>query len=192
VRRLGPSWSRYETPGYRPPAGGVPAAGTGAGVPAAGPTPAPLDLNYLNQLNLNATAERQTIGGLTAQRQRALQGYGFSGQFDPVTDALVAGSLKIDPTDPYSQAAMLKSTYDANRVGTGLQRAARGGLYAGAYQTAQDAVTRGQLKAEDTLQKSLMSYLEGVGGQIGATRTARQQSDIDAAIAAGSRAQDYG
>src|SRR5207247_901122 len=49
--------------------------------------------------------------------------------------------------------------YDANRRATGSTLAARGQLYAGAYQQAQNVIGRRQLQSEDALQKSLIAFL---------------------------------
>jgi hypothetical protein len=169
------------------PAAGVSGAAPEAPAPAA---PAPvdwrLDPTYLGQIAQNQATEEQTIGGLTGQRQRTLAGYGYSGQFDP--SGKLTGALQFDPTDPYSKAALLKRNYENQRRVTGRGMAARGQLYAGAAQSAQDVVTRNQAIREDELTKSLLDYLEGVSTKIGEARTTRGQADINAGIGAAGRA----
>ena len=167
--------------------GGPPAPSATPAAPAPDPNRWRLDPTYLQQLEQNAATEQTTVTGLTGERGRQLQRYGYAADFDPNTQQYT-GNLRFDPTDPYSRAAALKRSYDAQRVGTGLQRAARGGLYTGAYQGAQDIVNAGQLQATDQLQKSVIDYITGVGGKIAGARTARGQADIDAATAAQTRA----
>lgn len=155
--RFGPSWARTQTPGYIPPASGAAAPGGAAAAPT-GETALPVDPSYLAAYNA-ATSRRDTsLAGLAQQRSSGLSDYGFNeGSYDP--SAAGFGALTVDPNNPFSKAALLKQTYDRSRRATGQTMAAGGGLYAGSYQNAQDAVNRGQLGAEDTLQKSLERFL---------------------------------
>jgi hypothetical protein len=93
-----------------------------------------------------------TVTGLGQGRQAELLGYGYTE--DPNTRALA-----FDPNNPFSRASLLKRNYDVSRSRTGNQMASGGQLYAGAFQTSQDAINRGQLGAEDALQQSLTSWL---------------------------------
>lgn len=92
-----------------------------------------------------------TLAGLATQRQSGLLDYGYT------QDA--AGHLAFDPTDPYSQAALLKRHYDQSRASSGINLSARGQLYSGAYQNAQDYANRQELQGSDQLQKQLLAFL---------------------------------
>ena len=105
-------------------------------------------------------------GRLGAQRTQQLAGYGY-------TEG-AGGALAFDPNNPFSKAALLKRTYDQRRRSTGGQMAAAGQLYAGAYQSGQDVVNRGQLQDTDVLQTNLQAFLARNTGQRGAAETTYQ------------------
>jgi len=131
-----------------------PGAAAAPATPAAptGPLAMPVDPTYQGQV---AGAQKQldtTLAGLAQQRTAGLIGYGYSE--DPVT-----GALTFNPNDPFSKAMLLKRNYDQQRARTGQSMGSTGGLYTGAYQKAQDLVNIGQVGAEDSLQKSLISWL---------------------------------
>jgi hypothetical protein len=135
--------------------------GYGKGVmqpPAEAPTvnpgvlPPPPDPIYDDEIAGLARRRDDTVTGLGQGRQAELLGYGYTE--DPNTRALA-----FDPNNPFSRASLLKRNYDVSRSRTGNQMASGGQLYAGAFQTSQDAINRGQLGAEDALQQSLTSWL---------------------------------
>lgn len=98
-----------------------------------------------------ASQRDSTIAGLGQQRQQGLLQYGY-------TEG-APGQIAFDPTNPYSQAAMLKRNYDQSRTGTTTNYAARGQLYAGSLQNAQDENNRGEAQSSDALQKQLLAFL---------------------------------
>jgi hypothetical protein len=119
---------------------------------AAGELPLPVDSTYDSDIAGYDRTRRDTKTGLVGERDRGLKEYGFNE--DPTSKALA-----FDPNNPFSRASLLKKNYDVSRASTGQSMGSGGQLYAGAYQTAQDSINRGQLGAEDTLQKSLGGFL---------------------------------
>lgn len=59
---------------------------------------------------------------------------------------------KIDPTNPFSRASLLRKSYQQSQRGTGVSMAARGQLYSGALQSALQHGTQG-FNAADNAQK---------------------------------------
>lgn len=111
----------------------------------------PPDASYDQQIAGLGRTRDTTLAGLATQRQGGLLQYGYTqDQF---------GGLAFDPTNPYSQAAILKRNYEESRRGSGTSLAARGQLYSGAYQTAQDYGNQQELQASDQLQKRLLAFL---------------------------------
>jgi hypothetical protein len=125
--------------------------------PPAGELPLPVDSTYDSDIAGYDRTRRDTKTGLVGERDRGLKEYGFTE--DPTSKALA-----FDPNNPFSRASLLKKNYDVSRASTGQNMGSRGQLYAGAYQTAQDSINRGQLGDEDTLQKSLGAFLAGNTG----------------------------
>lgn len=114
-------------------------------------TPLPPDAGYEATMGGLASQRDSTIAGLGQQRQQGLLQYGY-------TEG-APGQIAFDPTNPYSQAAMLKRNYDEARTGTTTNYAARGQLYAGSLQNAQDDNNRGEAQSSDALQKQLLAFL---------------------------------
>lgn len=139
--------------------------------------PLPVDASYDNDIEGYRRTRDDTQAGLTGDRTRGLLDYGFNE--DPTTKALA-----FDPNNPFSRASLLKKQYDIGRASTGQQMSSGGQLYAGAYQTAQDSINRGQLGAEDTLQKSLTGFL---AGNSSARTRADNQFEFDSVGAEGRR-----
>jgi hypothetical protein len=121
-------------------------------VAAPGVLPPPPDPIYDDEIAGLAKARDATVTNLGQGRQAELLGTGY-------TEDANTGALAFDPNNPFSRASLLKRNYDVSRSRTGNQMASGGQLYAGAYQTAQDSINRGQMGAEDALQKSLTSWL---------------------------------
>lgn len=119
--------------------------------PAQTQTPLPPDAGYEETMAALANRRDSTITGLGAQRQQGLLQYGY-------TEG-APGQVAFDATNPFSQAAVLKRNYDQARTGNTTNYAARGQLYAGSLQNAQDTTNRGELQASDTVQKQLLSFL---------------------------------
>lgn len=133
------------------------AAAPAPAVPAAPAAPQynvsnlPPDASYDAQIAALQRQRDDQIAALVQQRSSGLLDYGF-------TEG-PSGALAFDPNNPYSKAALLKKTYDTNRRSTGNSMAAGGQLYSGAYQNAQDLISRNQLQSEDSLQRALIGFL---------------------------------
>ena len=159
----------------RPAAPAAPAAPRPA-TPAVGPAPmvggppAPPDPRYENEI---AGAQRTRDTTIAGRRRRA----------HPGPDRLRlhrgrrAGQLTFDPNNSFSKAAQLKRNYDASQALDRQPMAAGGGLYAGAYQSAQDVVNRGELGAQDELQTSLAEFLRATP-PTGRAAGTRYQEDV--------------
>jgi hypothetical protein len=118
----------------------------------------PVDPTQLAEYNAATSRRNTALAGFAQQRASGLSDYGYTeGSHDPNVSGF--GALTIDPNNPFSKAALLKRSYDQSRRASGQSMASRGQLYAGAYQNTQDAINRGQLGAEDTLQKGLTRFL---------------------------------
>lgn len=142
------------TPGMTgtPPAAPHPPAAPGAPAPPQGRTgPLPPDPIYDASLNRIAAQRDQQTAALKTQRVGELADYGYNEG--------PGGSLSFDADNPFSKASLLKRLHDTQRRSVGQSMAAGGQLYAGAYQNAQDLSSRNQLQAQDSLQKSLASFL---------------------------------
>jgi hypothetical protein len=149
-----------------PGAAATPAAPAAAG----GPLALPVDTAYLGQTESLRNQRDQSIAATRQGRDATLLDFGYSGTFDPNTDALTGG-LTFDPSNAFSKAALLKKSYDISRSSAAQSMGSRGGLYQGAFQNQQDLINRGQLQAEDALQTSLTSWLANNAAAIGAART---------------------
>jgi hypothetical protein len=155
----------------------APPAPTATGVAAAGAAPQQLPVDPIYQSALAALGKTRddTISGLQTARSTQLLGYGYTE--DPTSHA-----LSFDPNNPFSKASLLKQQYDINRRKTAQTMGSQGQLYAGASQNAQDYLNRGQLQAEDALQKSLAQWL---GQNTADVTTARNAYETGATTALG-------
>jgi hypothetical protein len=142
------------------------------GAPSAPPPPAPLppDPAYLARIGALANDRDHTIAGLAQQRGQGLLQYGY-------TEG-PGGALTFDAANPFSQAALLKRNYDNARTGNTTSLAARGQLYAGSLQNAQNETGHQQQVGEDQLQRALLAFIArndtavgqaGVDYQLGAS-----------------------
>lgn len=126
--------------------------------PAVAPAPRPFNPNalppdalYEQQIAGLGRQRDTTLAGLATQRQGSLLDYGYTQG--------AGGALAFDPTNPYSQAAIMKRHYNESRAGSGVSLAAQGQLYSGAYQNAQDYANKQELQSSDALQKQLLAFL---------------------------------
>jgi hypothetical protein len=115
------------------------------------PNTLPPDPNYEQQIGALQQQEATSVAGLQQQRQASLLNYGYTQGSD--------GSLAFDPTNVFSQAAMLKRNYDQQRTGNTNSLAARGQLYAGSLQNAQNTSNFNEQQGSDALQKNLLAFL---------------------------------
>lgn len=136
----------------------APPAGAAAAAPVAPPPINPqfgADVNSA-QRNLDTTLQIDQ-----AQRSQLGSTYGFG------VDA--AGNTIDDHTNPFSRAAALQTAYDNAVRGTTNSYAARGQLYSGAIQNAQNLNATNNLKGRDALIREFM-----------AARTALDNTDLQA------------
>jgi hypothetical protein len=155
--------------------------------PKAVPGGPPLDPLMLQSLDTNQRNFNVGNLQLTGERARTLQSYGYTGQFDK-NDALVPGSLKFDPTDPYSRAALLKQNFDRQRNTRANQMAAMGQRTSGAFLSGQNALIRNEAQGTDQLTKSLGTFLSGVATRRSDLASTKSAADIAAKIDAAGRA----
>lgn len=151
------------TDGFRPGTG-APASTPQVGAlpsPAPPPKPAagpPIDPVYDAQVGAAQRTRNDTVAGLANARSRGLANYGYTASFD---QAGTPTNLTFDPSNPFSQAALLKRSYDQQRSGNVNGYAAQGQLYSGALQNAAANTNFKQGAAEDGLQKALIDFLAG-------------------------------
>jgi hypothetical protein len=79
-------------------------------------------------------------------------------------DGLVQ-SLAYDPNNPYSQAALARTIYQQSKSGTTNSMAGRGLLYSSAINNAQNQNDTNFNVGEDSRQKGLIGFLNGLTGQ---------------------------
>ena len=143
------------------------------------PSVVPPDANYEAAIASSQQSHDITAGDLTRQRAQGLLDYGYT------QDA--TGALTFDATNPFSQAAMLKRNYDQAQRGNTNSYAARGQLYSGALQNAQDESGFQYQRGSDTLTKGLADFLAR-------NTSAGAQNDVNLGIslgqAAGTRLQN--
>jgi len=112
------------------------------------------------------TAYEQTVGNINKGRDNALaqntyqanqlgQSYGYS--LDPVS-----GAVAEDPTNPFSKAALLRQSYERSRAGTTNGMAARGQLYSGALQNAQNYNALNYTQSSDTNQRDFRNAAQSL------------------------------
>jgi hypothetical protein len=116
-----------------------------------GPSVLPPDPTYLATVAGNQSSHDITAADLARDRKNAFLSYGYT------QDA--AGNLAFDPTNPFSQAALLKRSYDQAQRGNTNSYAARGQLYSGALQNAQDESGFQYQAGSDKLTKALTDFL---------------------------------
>lgn len=131
---------------------GAPAAPAPVGSPPPDPVVAQPDPTFLAQVAANNLGYGTALGQLPGALNRASADYGYQvnytpgarladGSVDP-NDPNSLGSYSVggvDPSNPNSRAALLQKSYENNQRGNTTSLAARGQLYSGALQNAQDA-----------------------------------------------------
>lgn len=128
-----------------PLAGGKAAAAANPGYQAG--VGKPLDPIYDQQVGAAQRTRDDQLAYLANQRQAGLSSFGYT------------PDLQFDPNNPFSQAALLKRSYDQARRATTTSIAARGGLYSGSLQNAQADVNYRQGQGEDALKRRLVEFL---------------------------------
>lgn len=164
----GPAGGRPIASGVR--IGSVPGTtsyGATPAVPATAPPspvkPPPFDPQFEGQVGLNTRTYNDTITGLGQEESGTLRAYGLD-----------------DTSDPFSRAALLRQAYQQRARGAGNAMAARGQLYSGAYQNAQNSAATGFAEGTDALRKSQNSVLESIVRRRATARTNLDQGNLDA------------
>ena len=146
------------------------------------------DPTYLATMTALGKNKTTTLTGLTGERQRGLQSYGYTEtNIDPKTGI---GTPVFDPSNPFSKAALLKANYTRQRAGTAQRIGSTGGLYSGAAGSAQRFLGRQQLGAEDQLTRSLIDFLGQNTQQANDASYAYEQGAAQALGEATQRARD--
>lgn len=161
-------WQAWVAQGRKPgvPPGTAPAATPPAPTAGAMPPDAQLEADIFGL----GRQRDVSLGNIGAGRVQGLAEYGYNeGAIDPTTGY---GALSFDPNNPFSKASLLKRNYDTQRRTAAQSMGSTGGLYSGAFQTAQDVTNRNQLQDTDVLQKSLAAFLAQNTGQ-------RAQAQVD-------------
>lgn len=118
----------------------------------AGPPPFDAGLEASNAANI---ARRATLSSdADVDLQQTSQEYGF--KYDPSTGAFGG----FDPTNPFSQAALLLKTRTEATAGTTNSYASRGQQYSGAVGRAQTEVQSQYDKGYDTLRRGFDDYVK--------------------------------
>lgn len=140
--------------------------------------PAPPAVNPLVQTQLDNTVTgvnatlTNTLAGLTAQQTNSLLDYGYTAA-PGANGELDLSTLKVDPNNPFSKAALLQRSFDQAQRGNRTSYAARGHLYSGALQNAQNE-SRHQFEAgSNQLQR-------GLGGTLAELARRRQTAKTTA------------
>lgn len=118
------------------------------------PAPPPFD-PQLEARRAALEARRQTLlGDLNVDLQQTSQGYGF--KYDPSTGAFGG----FDPTNPFSQAALLLQTRNEHRARATNTLATGGQQYSGISTTAQNEVNTEYDKGYDVLRRGFDDYVK--------------------------------
>jgi hypothetical protein len=121
------------------------------------PTVQPWDTQYESDVSSINSARDQSLLQIAAQRSQLGSDYGY--QQDQT------GAVTVDPSNPFSRAALLERTYRQSQAGSTNSLAARGQLYSGAL---QNALGEGQYQHDvgsDALQRSFQSAAQALEAQ---------------------------
>jgi hypothetical protein len=117
--------------------------------------------------------------------------YGIDYTGDPVNGASGFNIAdNVDVTNPFSRAALLKKSYQQATAGNTNSMAARGQLYSGALQNAQNETGRQNLQAQDSLIKDFSGRFGGLYQQWLDGQGAATTQGVDAQVAATGRHQN--
>jgi hypothetical protein len=111
----------------------------------------PPDPNFDATIASSQAGHDINAADLARQRQQALLDYGYT------QDA--AGNLTFDQNNAFSRSAIMKRQYDQAQAGNTNSYAARGQLYSGALQNAQNESGFQYQAATDSQRKALLAFL---------------------------------
>jgi hypothetical protein len=157
------------------------------GSPEPDATPAVPDQAYIGQTAANQLGYANVLNQLPGLLNRASAEYGYKVDYTPgsgdVNDPGGQGSYSIggvDPSNPNSRAALLQRSYENQQRGNTNSLAARGQLYSGALQNAQDTSAHDYQANEAGNQRSFQDLLAGYFGNVGNARTSALQGNATA------------
>lgn len=172
-----PAWVIQKATGYTPsaPAASTPAtpASSSSSSGSAGASP---DAQYAEATRIAMERRNNQIAKLRSQGLLTLKESGVSGQFDLQDNAgtlnAAIGGLSINDQTldaaPLSAAAQLRDAYRKNASGSKTSLAARGQLYSGAMNNAQDSLAKGfgddKQRLIDQVSKALAGYADAGRG----------------------------
>lgn len=163
-------------PGWKAPAltaaSAAPAAAPATPAAAAGAQALPINPQY--GADVNAAQRNLDTALQTDQAQRA----GLGATYGLGVDA--TGNVIDDKSNPYSRAAALQTAYDQSVRGTNNSYAARGQLYSGAIQNAQNWNATQNGSRRDALIREFTSVRTGLDSRDLSARNAYQAA-VDAA-----------
>jgi hypothetical protein len=122
----------------------------------------PVDPLYDKTIAGLGKTRTDTLADITRRRTAGLSTSGYTATYGP--DGLVQ-SLAYDPNNPYSQAALARTIYQQSKSGTTNRMAGRGLLYSSAVNNAQNQNDTNFNVGEDSRQKGLIGFLNGLTGQ---------------------------
>lgn len=165
-------------PATAPGSATAPPASAGTS-PGAGPPPP--DPQYDAAVAIAQRNRDARLAALSGQRAQTLNEYGFTPQTDAAGNVT---AIAFDPTNHFSRAALMKKAWNQKRAGATNSYAARGQLYAGSLQNAQDDANRGELQSDDALKRALLAF---IAANTSAGTTARTDYENSVAQAEGDR-----
>lgn len=148
------SWAQPRVAAAKPP---VTAAPTPAPPPQITPGVQPPDAIYEMEHELAGNQYAQSLQRAQYQRGQLGTEYGI-GQ-DP------SGNVFYDNSNPYARSAMMQQVYDRSRASNTNSYAARGQLYAGSLQDAQNEAARQFGQNRDQLLRSFLAAQAGIKDQ---------------------------
>lgn len=158
----------------RPVKGSLPTAGPST--PRSQPPGPPLDPLYTEQLGLNQRGLDTAMAGIGYGRTQIGQEYGY----DP--------SGNLNPSNPFSRAALLQRSYQQGQAGTTTTMAAGGQLYSGAHQRNLDEGTHRYAASEDALKRAAAQAYQGLTEREAQALSEYEQGNLDARDASLGRA----
>lgn len=176
--------STKRLPGPKPPAQNAGPRGiispTVGGALGVGKLPElPPDPAYDQQVGAIDKGTKNTVAGLTGERDRTLLDYGYNVQYDADGNPLT-NTLTFDPTNVFSRAAQLRKRWMEARSGTQNGMAAQGQLNSGAYGRAQRQNNYGESAQTDAEMKGLLNFLARNGSQVAAAKIAGETAKGEA------------
>ena len=139
----------------------------------------PPDPAYDQQVGAIDRGTKNTVAGLTGERDRTLLDYGYNVQYDAEGNPLT-NTLTFDPTNVFSRAAQLRKRWMEARSGTQNGMAAQGQMLSGAYGRAQRQNNYGESAQTDAEMKGLLSFLARNGSQVAAAKIAGETAKGEA------------